>query len=129
MTPREIQSLMRRLCYFGGPAAEGHRHLMVGGELDRDLVGQLIDQYITTQDVIVYASAKVCAHVQKPAAFELIQYYRLDDARTRVHVVATDFSGRIAIEPIGVGVGNTAKMASFSETENRCSATDRVRPP
>jgi hypothetical protein len=110
MTPREIQSLMRKLCYFGVSAAEGYRHLMRGDGLDRDLVSQLIDEYITTQDVIVYASSKDCSHVQKPAAFELIQDYRLNDAHARVQVVAADFSGRIVIEPIGVGVGERRKM-------------------
>lgn len=110
MTPREIHSLMRRLCYFGVSAAEGSRHLMRNDGLDRDLVGQLIDEYITTQDVIVYASAKDCSYVQKPAAFGLIQEYRLNDAHARVEVVAADFSSRIVIEPIGVGVGERRTM-------------------
>ena len=41
---------------------------------------------------------------------ELIQDYRLNDAHARVQVVAADFSGRIVIEPIGVGVGERRKM-------------------
>ena len=110
MTPREIQSQMRRLCYFGVSAADGYRHLMRGDSLDRDLVSQLIGEYITTQNVIVYASSKDCSYVQKPAAFELIQDYRLNDAHARVQVVAADFLGRIVIEPIGVGVGERRKM-------------------
>ncbi|QOY93086.1 hypothetical protein IM543_16085 [Massilia sp. UMI-21] len=112
MTPREIHSLMRKLCYFGVSDADGYRHLMRSDELDRDLVIQLIDEYITTQDVIVYANAKDCSYVGKPAAFELIQKYRLNDARAPVEVVAADFSSRIVIEPIGVGVGEHRRMRS-----------------
>lgn len=105
MTPREIHSLMRRLCYVGVSAVDGYRHLMRSDELDRNLVNQLIDDYITTEEVIVYASAKDCANVRRPAAFGLIQEYRLNDTCAKVQVVAADFSSRIVVEPIGVGVG------------------------
>ena len=110
MTPREIQSVMRKLCYFDVSAAEGYRHLMKGDRLDRNLVRQLIDEYITTQDILIYASSKNCSHAQKHAAFELIQDYRLNDANARVQVVAADFSGRILIEPIGAGIGERRKI-------------------
>jgi hypothetical protein len=109
MTPREIQSLMRRLCYFAVSAADGYRHLIKSDVLDRDLVNKLVDDYVATNDVIVYAGAKDCACVPKAAAFGLIQEYRSNDARARVQVVATDFSGRIVIDPLGVGVGEHRK--------------------
>lgn len=112
MTPREIHSLMRRLWYFGISAAEGYRHLMRGDDLDCDLVGQLIDDYIATEDVIVYASATACSCVEKRAAFGLIREYRLDDPRARVQVVAANFASRIVIEPIGVGVGEHRRIRS-----------------
>lgn len=112
MTPRQIQSLMRRLCYFGVSAADGYRHLARAGSLDRELVRQLIDDYIVTDDVIVYADAFRCAHVRKSAAFELIQQYRSIDARSQVRVLADDFSAHIVVEPIDVGVGEHRRKPS-----------------
>ena len=108
MTPREIHSLMRRLCYFGVSAVDGYRHLMRSGELDRNLVNQLIDDYITTEEVIVYASAKDCASVRRPAAFGLIQEYRLNDTCAKGQVVAADFSSRIVWNQSELGLGSTA---------------------
>lgn len=96
---------MRRLCYFGVSAANGYRHLVKDEALDRDLVTRLLDDYIATDEVIVYASAKDCSFVPKAGAFELVQKYRRNDPRAAVQVVAADFSGRIVIEAAGVGVG------------------------
>ena len=112
MTPRQIHSLMRRLCYFGVAAADGYRHLARAGGLDRELVQQLIDDYVVTDDVIVYADAFHCAHVPKSAAFGLILEYRSIDARSRIRVVADDFSAHIVVEPIDVGVGEQRRKPS-----------------
>ena len=105
MTPREIHSLMRRLCPFSVSEADGYRHLVRNDALDQDLVNSLLGDYITTDEVFVYASARKSAYVSKAAAFKLIQEYRNGDDRTTVQVVASDFSTRVAIHSIGVGVG------------------------
>ncbi|MES2070028.1 MAG: hypothetical protein V4488_06745 [Pseudomonadota bacterium] len=110
MTPREIQTLMRKIFYFRVSMADGYRHLMKNDVLDVVLVNKLIGDYIATQDVIVYASAQNCAYVPSGAAYELICVYRDNDAHADVQVVASDFSGRILIEPIGVGVGENRKV-------------------
>ncbi|NNG25540.1 hypothetical protein [Telluria aromaticivorans] len=105
MTPREIHSLMRRLCPFGVSKADGYRHLVRNDALDRDLVDSLLSDYIATDGVFVYANAKKSSYVPKAAAFQLIQEHRNGDDRMAVQVVASDFSARVAIHPIGVGVG------------------------
>ncbi len=105
MTPREIHSLMRKLCPFGFSEAENYRHLVKNDALDRDLVDGLLNDYVLTHDVFVYASAKKGTYVPKAAAFQAIQEYILSDDRTTVQVVASDFSARVVIRPIGVGVG------------------------
>ena len=85
---------------------------MRGDDLDCDLVGQLIDDYIATEDVIVYAIAKDSSCLGKRAAFGLIQVYRLNDPRAQVQVVAANFISRIVIEPIGVGAGEHRRIRS-----------------
>lgn len=105
MTAREIHSLMRRLFYAGVSAKDGYRHLIKDEQLDPELVGKLLSDYIATRDVIVYADRHAGAQVPFDAAFASIIEYRLRNAHARVQVVASDFSSRVVIEPIGVGTG------------------------
>lgn len=105
MPPREIHSLMRKLCPFGVSEAGGYRHLVKNDVLDRDLVDGLLNDYVLTPEVFVYASAKKGTYVARTAAFPAIQEYMLSGDRRTVQVIASDFSARVAIRPIGVGVG------------------------
>ncbi|AYM76402.1 hypothetical protein D9M09_11850 [Janthinobacterium agaricidamnosum] len=110
MTPREIQTLMRKFCYFRVSAADGYHHLIKENVLDVNLVDSLIREYVGTKDVIVYASSHQCALVSCTEAYELICEYRRNDASATVQVVASDFSGRVMVEPIGTGVGEHRKV-------------------
>jgi hypothetical protein len=80
--------------------------------LDAGLVMGLINDYIHTEDVIVYASAQKCAHVVMKDAYKLICEFRENSPQSAVQVVASDFSSRVLVEPIGVGVGEIRRMAS-----------------
>ena len=110
MTSREIQTLMRKLFYFRVSAADGYRHLIKENVLNVGLVDSLIREYVDTKDVIVYASVHQCALVSRSEAYELICEYRRNDASATVQVVASDFSGRVMVEPIGTGVGEHRKV-------------------
>lgn len=112
MTPREIQSLMRRIFYFRISTANSYRHLMKNDVLDADLVTGLINDYIHTKDIMVYANAHRCAHVAMEDAYKLICDYRDSNPLIAVQVVASDFSSRVLIESIGVGIGETRRIAS-----------------
>jgi hypothetical protein len=46
-----------------------------------------------------------CSESAIPFKHQLIQDYGSGDDRMAVHEVASDFSARVAIHPIGVGVG------------------------
>jgi len=80
--------------------------------LDAGLVTGLINDYIHTEDVIVYANAQECAHVLMKDAYNLICEFRENNPQSAVQVVASDFSSRVLVEPIGVGVGEIRRMAS-----------------
>jgi hypothetical protein len=102
MNPRQIKTVMNRLFYGDIPVSDGYRHLMVNGELDRGLVENLISSYITGDEVIVYRDARCCVCCPVANAYDVIRAYL---SHGRVKLAAPDFSGRIIIEPIGVGAG------------------------
>jgi hypothetical protein len=102
MTPRQIQTLMNRLFYGDIPMSDGYRHLMVNGELERGLVENLVTSYIIGDKVIVYRDAQHCTCCPVEDAYDVIREYL---PHGRVKLAATDFSGRIIVEPIGVGAG------------------------
>lgn len=112
MNRREIQSLMRRIFYFRISTKDAYRHLMKDEMLDAGLVKGLINDYIHTEDVIVYVNAQKCAHVVMKDAYNLICEFREHNPQSAVQVVASDFSSRVLIEPIGVAVGEIRRMAS-----------------
>jgi hypothetical protein len=80
--------------------------------LDAGLATGLINDYIHTEDVIVYANAQKCAHVVMNDAYKLICEFMENSPQSAVQVVASDFSNRVLVEPIGVGVGEIRKMVS-----------------
>lgn len=85
---------------------------MINNVLDVDLVNSLIQEYAGTPDVIVYASAQRCAFVPCTEAFRVVCDFRSDDASSAVQIVASDFSGRVLIDPIGTGVGEHRKTSA-----------------
>jgi hypothetical protein len=112
MTPREIQTVMRKLFYFRVSTVDGYRLLTQDNVLDASLVDSLIQEYAGTNDVIVYSSVRQCCFVARPEAYKIICEYQRSAPSIAVQVVASDFSGRILVEPIGTGVGEHRKMLS-----------------
>jgi hypothetical protein len=86
--------------------------LIKNSVLDANLVAGLISDFIHTEDVIVYANAQKCEHVATAAAYKLICDYRGQQCSIAVQVVASDFSSRVLIEPIGVGIGEIRRKVS-----------------
>lgn len=107
---------MRKLFYFRISTVDGYRHLTQDNVLDVNLVDSLIQEYVGTDEVIVYSSARQCSFVSRPEAFEIICEYQRNDASAAVQVVASDFSGRILVEPIGTGVGEYRNVISWQLT-------------
>lgn len=103
---------MRKLFYFRISTVDGYRLLTQDKVLDVSLVDSLIQEYAGTNEVIVYSSARQCSLVARPEAFKIICEYQRNAPSTAVQVVASDFSGRILVEPIGTGVGEHRKVIS-----------------
>jgi hypothetical protein len=99
MTPREIQTLMQKLFYFRVSTVDGYRLLTQDYVLDVSLVDS-------------YSSARQCCFVARPEAYKIICEYQRNAPSTAVQVVASDFSGRILVEPMGTGVGEHRKVLS-----------------
>jgi len=112
MTPREIQTVMRKLFYFRVSTADGYRQLTQDNALDASLADSLIQEYAGTNDVIVYSSARQSCFVARVEAYRVICEYRRNAPSTAVQVVASDFSGRILVEPVGTGVGEHRNLLS-----------------
>ena len=95
---------MTKLFYGGDvPNADGYVHLIRNGKLDSELVENLIQRYVSTDDVIVYLSAYKSVLCPIHEAFKYIESY-LNEGR--VKLASTDFSARLIFETTGVGAGS-----------------------
>ena len=103
---------MRKLFYFRISTVDGYRQLIQNNVLDVNLVDSLIQEYAGTDELIVYSSARQCCFISRPEAYDIICEYQRNDASVAVQVVASDFSGRILVEPTGTGVGEHRKVIS-----------------
>lgn len=105
MTPREIQSAMKRLFYGDLLDADPWQHIFNSdGELDVLKCHTVLFAYIDTPDVLLYggtsASAVHCLLSDAPRHIEQI----LREGRS-VRAATPDFKGRAIFNTIGVATG------------------------
>ena len=106
MTPREITSAMHRLFWHETGGNEPWRHLMKDGELDRGLCARLLEDYISEDEVVVFADprhALQCKRIDAPGYID--EFMKLGYVR----VANLTFSSKVVIADIGVGQGFSKK--------------------
>ncbi|MNG17244.1 hypothetical protein D3C85_972130 [compost metagenome] len=103
MDARQITTLMHKLFYGDISQEDGWVHLVVDGRLNCDKVNQLINRYITGDEVLLFVDPQHCAFSSKENAFSHVE--QLIEHGT-VRIADPRFNARILISPIGVGVGS-----------------------
>jgi hypothetical protein len=110
MTPREIQSAMKRLFYGDLPDADPWQHIFNDdGRMDKQKCIAVLNAYIDTPDVLLYGgtseTAFHCTIEEAP-----IQIENMLQERTGVRAATPDFKGRALFTAIGVATGRRRGM-------------------
>ncbi|MFC4930219.1 hypothetical protein [Massilia sp. GCM10023247] len=113
MTPREITSAMHRLFQHETGGNEPWRHLMKDGALDRGLCDRLLEDYISDNEVVVFADPRHALQCKRIDASRYIdEFMKLG----YVKIANLTFSSKVVIAPIGVGQGFSKRSLPLSST-------------
>jgi hypothetical protein len=118
VTPREIQSAMKRLFYGDLPDADPWRHIFDDqGNLDDQKCYAVLATYIPTPDVLLYGGNRSCAiHCALKEAPRHID--RMLQEGKGVRAATPDFTGRALFNPIGVATGRQRNGSQSREAQN-----------
>lgn len=103
MERRKIITIMHKLHYGDVNTVDGYVHLMVNGSLDFEKFERFIRQYITEENMLLYADSQNVMQGNIQEAYTFTQTHMRSN---RVRVASIDFLAKLIIEPIGVGVGH-----------------------
>ena len=93
---------MHRLFRSELPGSHEYANLMVDEQLDRGRVKALLNRYVVGNELLIYVDLDHCAFTDREQAFEHIRDFM---PHGRVRIADPRFSGRVIVEPMGVGAG------------------------
>jgi hypothetical protein len=103
MNNREIITLMHKLFSGDIDTSDGYVHLFTNDELDISKYEAFVSSYIHGEAVLVFINSQNVHQCTIHESFELV---RDNMANNRIRLANENFSAKILIESIGVGVGN-----------------------
>ena len=100
---------MHKLFAYDIDKSDGYKHLFTKDELDKSKLNELLQEYISSDTVLVYVNSQNVFECDKNELYKNIKPFIKND---RIRIASPDFNEKILTETTGVAIGSLTRRCS-----------------